>query len=70
MFNTKVLSNPFEDIAPREKEKTVEKESVDKKEKKKKGTKYVTSLQLLVNMISCINDFYVSCMVLCAYSWK
>ena len=41
MFNTKVLSNPFEDIVPREKEKAVE--SVDtKKEKKKKGTKYVT----------------------------
>ena len=35
-----VLSNPFEDIVPREKKKTVDKESLNKKEKKRKGTKY------------------------------
>ncbi|XP_028403647.1 spliceosome-associated protein CWC27 homolog [Dendronephthya gigantea] len=37
IYKTEVLSNPFEDIVPREKEKHVEKES--KKEKKSKGTK-------------------------------
>jgi hypothetical protein len=35
-----VLFNPFDDMVPREKEKTVDKESVNKKEKKSKGTKY------------------------------
>jgi hypothetical protein len=36
-----VLSNPFEDIVPREKEKTDDNESINKKEKKRKGAKYV-----------------------------
>ncbi|XP_046851502.1 spliceosome-associated protein CWC27 homolog [Xenia sp. Carnegie-2017] len=39
ILNTEVLSNPFDDIVPREKVKNVVEESVNKKQKKIKGTK-------------------------------
>lgn len=46
-----VLSNPFDDIIPREKEKAVEKESSNKKEKKRKGTKYVKLIQQVLSLL-------------------